>query len=61
MTWLLRLLETMSPQIVQAFKEGLRGLLQNLYESALKTDNEWDDLGVKMIAKVFGVDLKEPE
>ena len=50
----------MSPQIVEAFKLGLQELLQDLYEKALKTENTWDDLGVKVAAKVFSVDLTEP-
>lgn len=60
MTWLLKLLEAMSPQIVEAFKQGMQKLLQALYEKALKTDNKWDDLGIEMMAKVFGVTLTEP-
>ena len=60
MTWLLKLLKKMSPQIVEAFGEGLQQLLQKLYENALETENEWDDLGVKMIAQVFDVQLEEP-
>lgn len=61
MTWLLKLLEKMSPEIVTAFKELMRKLLQDLYEKALKTENKWDDLGVKMMAAVFGVELDEPQ
>lgn len=61
MTWLLKLLEKMSPEIVAAFNRMLTELLQNLYEQALKTPNKWDDWGVEMIATVFGVELKEPE
>jgi hypothetical protein len=60
MTWLLKLLEAMSPEIVVAFKEMIRAGLQALYEKALETENEWDDLGVKTMAKVFGVELQEP-
>jgi len=61
MTWLLELLKKMSPQIVEAFKGGLKKLLQELYEKALETPNEWDDWGIKMIAQVFGIELTEPE
>jgi len=57
MTWLRRLLETMSPELVNGFKDGLQQLLQGLYAKALETENEWDDWGVKMMAKVFGIDL----
>ena len=57
MTWLLRLLEQMSPQIVEAFKAGLARLLKEVYQKALATDNKWDDWGVEMMAKVFGVEL----
>lgn len=59
MTWLLRLLEKMSPEIVDAFKELMKKLLQDLYEKALKTENKWDDWGVEMMATVFGVELEE--
>lgn len=51
----------MSPQIVEAFKQGMQKLLQGLYEKALTTDNKWDDLGVEMMAKVFDVELQEPD
>lgn len=61
MTWLLTLLKQMSPQIVDAFKAGLKKLLQELYEKALQTENKWDDWGVEMMAKVFGVELEIPE
>ena len=60
MTWLFKILDQMSPVIADGFKEGLQGLLQKLYEQALKTDNSWDDLGIKVAAKVFGVELTEP-
>lgn len=61
MAWLLTLLKQMSPQIVEAFKAGLKKLLQELYEKALETDNKWDDWGVEMMAKVFDVELEIPE
>jgi len=61
MTWLLTLLKQMSPQMVDAFKAGLKKLLQELYNQALKTDNKWDDWGIEMMAKVFGVELEIPE
>lgn len=60
MTWLLKLLEQMSPQIVEAFKVGMKNMLQGLYEKALETENKWDDWGVEMMAKVFGVELEIP-
>ncbi len=60
MTWLYKLLDEMTPGIVVAFKTGMRELLQKLYEAAHKTPNKWDDWGVKMIAKVFDVELVEP-
>ncbi len=60
MTWLLKLLEKMSPEIVQAFKEMLKSGLQSLYEKALKTPNKWDDRGILTMAAVFGVELVEP-
>jgi len=59
MTWLLKLIEQMSPQIVEAFKAGLTKMLKELYKKALETDNKWDDWGVEMMAKVFGVELPE--
>lgn len=59
MTWLLKLLEKMSPEIVVAFQELMKKLLQDLYEKALKTENKWDDWGVEMMATVFGVELEE--
>ena len=61
MTWLLKLLEQMSPQIAAAFAEMMKSGLQSLYVKALETDNKWDDWGVLMIATVFGVELEEPE
>jgi len=61
MTWLLKLLEKMSPEIVAAFQEMMRRGLQSLYEKALKTPNGWDDAGVKMMAAVFGIELQEPD
>ena len=61
MTWLLKLLEKMSPEIVAAFTEMIRAGLQSLYEKALKTENKWDDWGIEMMATVFGIELKEPE
>lgn len=57
MTWLLRLLESMSPQIVAALKEGLATVLKAVYKKALETENKWDDRGIEIIAKVVGVDL----
>ena len=59
MTWLLKLLEKMSPEIVVAFQGLMKKLLQELYEKALKTENKYDDLGVKMMATVFGIELEE--
>jgi len=56
MTWLLKLLEQMSPAIVEAFKDGLKKLLDNLAEKAKETPNEWDDWGVAMIRKVLNVE-----
>jgi len=61
MTWFFKLLEQMSPQIVEALKEALEVVLQNLYEQALKTENKWDDMGIEMLAKVLGIELEEPE
>ena len=61
MTWLLRLLEKMTPEIVAGFNEGLQQLLQKLYEMALKTENKWDDWGVRLMANTFGVELKETD
>lgn len=55
MTWLLKLLEQMSPQIVEAFKKGLGKLLDELAELAKETPNKWDDWGVEMMRKVFGL------
>ena len=45
MTWLLKLLEKMSPEIVVAFRELMKKLLQDLYEKALETENTWDEWG----------------
>lgn len=56
MTWLFRLLESMSPQIVTGFKEGLKELLDKLDVMAKETPNKWDDWGVAMIRKVLKVD-----
>lgn len=53
MTWLLRILEPMSPQIVDAFKSGLIKLLDELAERAAKTENKWDDWGVEVMRKVL--------
>jgi hypothetical protein len=71
MTWLLKLLEQMSPSIVSGFHEGMTKLLQGLYDKAFYrvlpdgtekgTKNKWDDLGIKMMAMVFGVELTEPK
>lgn len=60
MTWLIKLLEQMSPQIVAAFKSGLVKLLQELAVQAAKTENKWDDWGIAMIAKVLGVEIDVP-
>ena len=56
MTWLFRILESMSPVIVSAFKEGLKKLLDDLAEKAAETPNKWDDWGIEMMRKVFGID-----
>lgn len=56
MTWLFRLLESMSPQLVNGFKDGLKELLDKLAAMAAETPNKWDDIGVAMIRKVFKVD-----
>lgn len=61
MTWLFRILERMSPELVKAFKEGLKELMQKMYEQALKTESGWDDWGVRMMAQVFDVELTEPD
>lgn len=55
MTWLFKLLEAMSPQIVKAFQEGLDKLLDELAEKAKQTENKWDDWGVEMIRKILKV------
>jgi len=60
MTWLLKLLEKMTPEIAEAFHTGLTKLLQALYEKALETENGWDDWGVKLIANTFSVELEKP-
>ena len=56
MTWLLKLLQQMSPAIVEAFKDGLKKLLDELAAKAAETDNKWDDIFVDVARKVFGVD-----
>ncbi|GAH17508.1 unnamed protein product [marine sediment metagenome] len=56
MTWLFKLLEQMSPILVEAFKSGLKKLLDDLAIQAAKTDNKWDDWGVEMIRKILIVD-----
>ena len=55
MTWLLKLLQQMSPAIVEAFKDGLEKLLDELAAKAAETDNKWDDWGVEMMRKVLNV------
>jgi len=55
MTWLLKLLQQMSPAIVEAFKDGLTKLLDELAVKAAETDNKWDDWGVEMMRKVLNV------
>ena len=55
MTWLLKLLQQMSPAIVEAFKDGLKKLLDELAVKAAETDNKWDDWGVEMMRKVLNV------
>jgi len=61
MTWLEKLLAVMSPQLAELFKQGLAELLQKLYIKALETPNSWDDISIKVIAQVVGVELTEPE
>lgn len=61
MTWLLKTLIKMSPELVEAFKDGMKTLLNHLNEMAKKTPNEWDDLGVKIIANVFDIELEDGE
>lgn len=56
MTWLFELLRQMSPTIVEAFKAGLKKLLNELAEMAAGTENKWDDWGVEMIRKVLKVE-----
>jgi hypothetical protein len=56
MTWLFELLKAMSPTLVEAFKDGLKKLLDELAIKAAETDNKWDDWGVEMIRKVLRVD-----
>lgn len=53
MTWLFKLLDQMSPTLVDAFRDGMKQLLDNLAEKAAETENKWDDWGVEMIRKVF--------
>lgn len=60
MTWFRELLKAMTPDIVAALKEMLRDGLNKLYAKALETDNKWDDIGIEMVAKVFGIELEEP-
>jgi hypothetical protein len=45
----------MSPALVEAFKDGLKELLDKLEELAKSTPNKWDDWGVSMIRKVFQI------
>lgn len=54
MTWLFRILESMTPELVGMFKDGLKELLNKLEAKALETPNKWDDWGVEMMKKVFG-------
>ncbi len=61
MTWLLRLLEQMSPQIVDEYQKGTSKMLSELYKKALETENKWDDWGVEMIAKILGVEIEKRE
>lgn len=61
MTWLRELLKVMTPNIVEAFQQMIKDGLQSLYDKALETDNKWDDMGIEIMAKVFGVELKEPD
>lgn len=56
MTWLFVTLKAMSPVLVEAFKDGIKKLLDDLAEKAKETPNKWDDMGVAMIRKVFKVD-----
>jgi hypothetical protein len=56
MTWLFTLLTQMSPTLVEAFKDGLKKLLDELAEKAKATPNKWDDAGVDIIRKVLKVD-----
>lgn len=56
MTWLFKLLEEMSPTLVEAFKDGLKQLLDELARMAEQTPNKWDDRGVAIIRKVLKVD-----
>lgn len=53
MTWLFKLLKQMTPTLVEAFKEGMRDLCNDLAKKAAETENKWDDWGVEMIRKVF--------
>jgi len=60
MTWLLKILEKMSPEIVTAFREMLDVGLNELYKKAVADKrSKWDDRGVEMIAAVFGVELEK--
>lgn len=61
MTWLMNLLEKMSPEIVAALREGLTDLLQKCYEKALRTENRWDDRAIETMAAVAKVELFEPQ
>lgn len=56
MTWLFTSLKAMSPQLVEAFKSGLKDLLDKLEAMAKETPNKWDDMAVSMMKKVFKVD-----
>lgn len=59
MTWFFELLKQMSPVIVKALQDGLKNLLDELAQKAKETDNKWDDWAVAMMAKVFGIELKD--
>lgn len=53
MTWLLKLLEKVSPDIVDSFREGLALLLDKLEEKAKATPNKWDDIFIDMARRVL--------
>ncbi len=56
MTWLFVTLKAMSPQIADAFKDGIKKILDDLAEKAKATPNKWDDMGDAMMRKVFKVE-----